>query len=90
MAILGVAYVKQLDIGNTDQTKVDITMTVVGIASGQAVSAQTLILHDQSVTITGTTFELALKTAVRNYLTTSFGYSFGLLDEVVLIGATLL
>lgn len=89
-AILGVGYITAVNLGSTDPTKVDVTLTVVGIAPGQSLGAQTITLTNQSATVTGTTFDQAIKSAVKSYLTNTWGYSFGLLDDVVLVGATLL
>lgn len=90
MSILGVGYIQNINLGSTDPTKVDLKLEILGIVSGNPVSTQIVTFTDSNVTVTGTTWELSIKTFIKSYLTTNFGYSFGLLDEVILIGATLI
>lgn len=90
MTTLAVTRVTGVNSGSTDPTKIDVTLQYVGIAAGQSVTAQVLVIHDMDPTITNLTWENALKTAVKNILTSTFGYSFGLLDDVRLVGETLL
>lgn len=90
MAILGVARVKSINSGSTDPTKIDVVLEYVGIKAGQSVTVQTLSLTDMDVTVLNITWENALKTAVKNVLINSFLYTFGLFDNVLLVGETLI
>jgi len=90
MAVLGVGYIKGIDSGSTDPTKVNVLIEIVGIASGNPVSQQNQNILDQSVNVTTTIFASNIKSFIKTYLTANFGYSFGLLDDVTLIGSALL
>ncbi len=90
MAILGAGYIRSIDIGSTDPTKINISLFYVGIASGNPVGQQTLNMTDVAINVTTTIFASDIKSAIKNALTTAFGYSFGLLDDVTLIGSSLL
>lgn len=63
-------------------------ISFAGIDSTNLVTS-TLTLLNISPTITAVTLEANIKQAVKDELTNNYGYSFGLLDTVRLIGALL-
>lgn len=84
-AVCTVYYV-QYDPSNAGNFRANIS--IAGLESGNEVDTSAF-LDDISPTISAAFLEADIKQRVKDHLTNSFGYSFGMLDSVRLIGALL-
>lgn len=88
MAVKAVIITRGIIYPDGDGTTFTIEVQVAGIEpeSPQNFDQQ---ITGLSPTITALTFEQTVKDAVKSHLITQYGYTFGLLDSVRLIGALL-
>jgi len=90
MAVLGVGKIKFITNGSTDPTKVDITITMMGIKSGQLVNAYDIVMTDQDPTLASVTWTGNIKARIQSILTNTFGYTFTpLVDGIALISESI-
>lgn len=81
-----VLYYVQYDPVNSGKFRANIS--IAGIDPGNAVDTS-VFLEDISPTISAAFLEADIKQAVKDHLTNNFGYSFGMLDSVRMVGALL-
>lgn len=91
MAVLGVGRLKSIANGSTDPTKVDLTITMMGLKTGQYVNAYDILMTDQDPTLATLTWTGNIKTQIQSILTSRFGYSFTpIVDSVVLVNEAII
>lgn len=89
MATLGVCVVNAVQCDSVNTGKFYVQGVYTGIASGNLVNQTFFNIGNVSPTIAAATLEQAIKDFVKNELINNNGYTFGLFDDVRLIGALL-
>lgn len=87
MATLAVAYISSISWEGSGNFTAAITY--VGTLSSPSAAQGSATLSGIPANILSGLFQSAISNFVKTQLTNGFGYSFGLLDNVAVIGATL-
>lgn len=89
MTTLAIALVTNIQVDTVNSGRFQIYVNYCGIKAGQTLSTANIFMTNVDPTAAAVTLEAAIKQMVRDELVNNHGYTFGLFDDVRLIGSLL-